>query len=197
MRLLATNEHAPWGRVDETGTVFVREGGGRARRRPVSGRDCRGGACLLRAQVHRTRRPGDAAGTAREARHGCGGRRPDHRRLKASIASASAVGDLAALTARLDALGGAVGELTEKQTAESKAALDAALAERTAIVEKVEALAAQDPAKAQWKQVSAALDDIFARWQKQQRDGPRLPKSGQQRALEAVPCRAHHDRDQP
>ena len=29
----------------------------------------------------------------------------------------------------------------------------------------------------QWKQTSAALDDIFARWQKHQQDGPRLPKS--------------------
>ncbi len=97
--------------------------------------------------------------------------------LKATISTANAVGDLASLQARLDALGGAVGELTEKQTAEARAAMDAALAEREALVVEAEKLAAQDPAKAQWKQLSASLDDIFARWQKHQAEGPRLPKS--------------------
>ncbi len=38
-------------------------------------------------------------------------------------------------------------------------------------------LAAQDPAKAQWKQVTTQLDQLFARWQTHQQDGPRLPKS--------------------
>ncbi len=97
--------------------------------------------------------------------------------LKITVASANAVGDLPSLVTRLDALDGAVGELTEKQTAETKAATDAALAEREALVVEAETLAAQDPAKAQWKQVSATLDDIFARWQKHQADGPRLPKN--------------------
>ncbi|CAN5479956.1 DUF349 domain-containing protein [soil metagenome] len=97
--------------------------------------------------------------------------------LKVTVASANAVGDLPSLTKRLDALDGAVGELTEKQTAETKAATEAALAEREALVVEAEKLAAQDPAKAQWKQVSATLDDIFARWQKHQADGPRLPKT--------------------
>jgi len=97
--------------------------------------------------------------------------------LKVTIASANAVGDLPSLTKRLDALDNAVGELTEKQTAETKAATEAALAERETFVIEAEALAAQDPAKAQWKQVSTTLDDIFARWQKHQADGPRLPKN--------------------
>jgi hypothetical protein len=97
--------------------------------------------------------------------------------LSKTIATANAVGDLASLRARLDALGGAVGELTEKQTAEAKAATQAAIAEREALVVEAETLAAQDPAKAQWKQLSASLDDIFARWQKHQADGPRLPKN--------------------
>jgi hypothetical protein len=32
-------------------------------------------------------------------------------------------------------------------------------------------------AKAQWKQVSASLDELFLQWQKHQQDGPRLPKN--------------------
>jgi hypothetical protein len=177
VRLLATNEHAPWGRVDETGTVFVREGDTeRAVGQYPDGTaeealayferkytELAGQVTLLEQRVKRGTAGADVAGTIAA--------------LKGSIDSARAVGDLAALRSRLDALDGAVGELTEKQSADAKAALDAAIAQRTAIVEEAEALAAQDPAKAQWKQVSAALDAIFARWQKLQREGPRLSKS--------------------
>ena len=174
---MATNDHEPWGRVDETGTVFVREAGGeRAVGQYPDGTaeealayferkyvELAGQVTLLEQRVKRGTASADVARTIDS--------------LKATIATAGAVGDLAALTARLDALGGAVGALTERQVAESKAAVEAALAERTALVEKVEALAAQDPAKAQWKQVTVALDEIFASWQKQQREGPHLPKS--------------------
>ena len=74
-------------------------------------------------------------------------------------------------------LGGTVGELTEKQLEENKAAVAEALVEREALVAEAEALAAADPAKAQWKQVSAQLDALFERWQDQQKNGPRLPKN--------------------
>ena len=172
-----TGEQAPWGRVDDTGTVYVREGDSeRAVGQYPDGTadealayfqrkytELAGQVTLLEQRVKRGTAGADVAGTIAA--------------LKTSIASARAVGDLAALRTRLDALDGAVGELTQKQTADAKAALDAAIAERTAIVVEAETLAAQDPAKAQWKQVSATLDDIFARWQKQQHDGPRLPKS--------------------
>jgi hypothetical protein len=174
---LVTGEQTPWGRVDDTGTVFVREGDSeRAVGQYPDGTadealayfqrkytELAGQVTLLEQRVKRGTAGADVAGTIAA--------------LKTSIASARAVGDLAALRVRLDALDGAVGELTQKQTADAKAALDAAIAERTAIVVEAETLAAQDPAKAQWKQVSATLDDIFARWQKQQHDGPRLPKA--------------------
>lgn len=97
--------------------------------------------------------------------------------LAPTVTTANAVGDLASLATRLEALQGTVGELTEKQSEESKAAVHAAIIERTAIVEEVEKLAAGDPAKAQWKQVGAQVDELFARWQAHQTDGPRLPKT--------------------
>ena len=61
--------------------------------------------------------------------------------------------------------------------AEAKAAAAEAIVEREALVVEAETLAAQDPAKAQWKQVTAQLDALFARWQADQKDGPRLPKN--------------------
>ncbi|AGW41255.1 DNA repair ATPase [Leifsonia xyli subsp. cynodontis DSM 46306] len=96
--------------------------------------------------------------------------------LRAAVDGANAVGDLAGLSTRLNALSGVVEELTEQQSAEAKAALDQAVTDRTAIVEEAEALAAQDPAHTQWKQTTATLDALFARWQTHQHEGPRLPK---------------------
>ncbi len=181
MRFLATGEQAPWGRVDETGTVFVREGEGDSAVERAVGQYPDGTA--EEAMAYFERKYTELAGqvTLLEQRIKRGTAAADVSKtiahLKTTVSTANAVGDLAKLTQRLDALDGAVGELTEKQTADNKAVTDAALAEREALVVEAETLAAQDPAKAQWKQVSATLDELFARWQKHQAAGPRLPKN--------------------
>lgn len=170
-------EQAPWGRVDETGTVFVREASGeRAVGQYPDGTpeealayferkftELAGQVTLLEQRVKRGAPAADVAKAVTS--------------LSANIAGANAVGDLASLQRRIEALGGTVTELTEKQTEEAKALVAAALVEREKLVVEAETLAAQDPAKAQWKQVTATIDDIFARWQKHQAEGPRLPKN--------------------
>jgi hypothetical protein len=174
---VATDEETPWGRVDETGTVFVREADGeRAVGQYPDGTPEEALAYFQRkftelaGQVtlleQRAKRGAPAADIAKAVKS-----------LTANIASANAVGNLAALHTRLEALSGAVTELTEKQSEETKALVAAALAEREQIVVEAEKLAAQDPAKAQWKLVSASMDELFTRWQKHQQDGPRLPKN--------------------
>lgn len=179
---MTTNNQEPnipqaWGRVDEMGTVYVRDG---ETEREVGQfpdgtpeealayferkyTDLAGQVTLLEQRIKRGTPAADIASTVDA--------------LQTTLATANAVGDLAALRTRLEALGGAVGELTEKQIAEDKASLEKAIEERTALVVEAENLAAQDPAKAQWKSVSAELDGIFARWQKHQQENPRLPKS--------------------
>jgi hypothetical protein len=174
---VVSNDQAPWGRVDETGTVYVREETGeRAVGQYPDGSPEEALAYFERKYVElagqvtlleqRTKRAASATDVAKAVKA-----------LSGTIATANAVGDLASLQRRLEALSGAVNELTEKQNEESKAAVASAVAERTALVVEAETLAAQDPAKAQWKQVTAAIDDIFARWQKHQAEGPRLPKN--------------------
>ena len=174
---VATDDQAPWGRVDETGTVFVREATGeRAVGQYPDGTpeealayfqrkfsELAGQVTLLEQRVKRGAPATDVSKAVRA--------------LAASIATANAVGNLAALQLRIEALGGTVTELTERQTEESRAVVAAALAERENLVVEAETLAAQDPAKAQWKQVTATIDEIFSRWQKHQADGPRLPKN--------------------
>jgi hypothetical protein len=172
-----TDDQAPWGRVDETGTVFVREASGeRAVGQYPDGTpeealayferkfvELAGQVTLLEQRIKRGAPATDVAKTIKA--------------LASAIPTANAVGNLASLQSRIEALTETISELTEKQTEESKAAIEAALAERTALVVEAEAVAAQDLAKAQWKQVTATMDDIFARWQKHQADGPRLPKN--------------------
>lgn len=177
MVLASTTEQQPWGRVDETGTVYVRESDGeRAVGQFPDGTP-------EEALAYFERKYTDLAGqvTLLEQRAKRGASASDVAKavttLRGNLREANAVGDLDALNQRLTKLGGAVEELTEQQSAEAKAAVQQALTERTAIVTEVEALAAEDPAKTQWKQTSAALDALFARWQSHQHDGPRLPKS--------------------
>lgn len=173
---MATDEH-PWGRVDDDGTVYVREPAGE--RAVGQYPDATPDEALayferkfieLQGQVglleQRVRGGAPAVDVAKAVRS-----------LTESVTGANAVGDLASLHERLEKLSANVGELTEKQSAEAKAAAAAALVEREALVAEVEALAAQDPAKTQWKQVSARLDELFATWQTHQKDGPRLPKN--------------------
>jgi hypothetical protein len=172
----STTDQHPWGRVDETGTVYVREADGER----VVGAFPDGSA--EEALAYFERKFTDLAGqvTLLEQRAKRGAPAADVAKavvtLRGHITDANAVGDLASLTERLARLGGAVDELTEQQSAEAKAAVQAAIAERTEIVEAAEALAAEDPVKTQWKQTTASLDALFARWQSHQHDGPRLPK---------------------
>lgn len=174
---MATQEQNEWGRVDETGTVFVREAEGeRAVGQYPDGTP-------EEALAYFTRKYHELAGqvTLLEQRVKNGAPAADVTKaistLNESIATANAVGDLAALSVRVEALGGSVTKLTEKQSEEAKLALGEAIAARTALVVEAETLAAADPAKAQWKQVTAQIDDIFGRWKAHQADGPRLPKA--------------------
>ena len=176
MTLLTTTDQQPWGRVDETGTVYVREAEGE--RAVGQYPDASPEEALayferkyveLNGQVTLLEQRAKGGAPAADIAKSVGN-------LTVAVANANAVGNLAALAERLGALGGAVSELTEQQSIETKAASAAAVAERAAIVTEAERLAAEDPAKTQWKQTSAALDALFAKWQAHQHDAPRIPK---------------------
>jgi len=169
-------EATDWGRVDDDGTVYVREESGER----VVGQYPDGTPEEALAYFSRKFADLDGQVGLLEQRMRGGANASDVakavRKLAGTVRTANAVGDLASLERRLAALGDTAGEATEKQTAESKERTAAALAERAAIVDEAEQLAAQDPAKAQWKQVTARLDELFARWQAHQQENPRLPK---------------------
>ena len=141
----------PWGRVDEDGTVFVRED---AQWREVGQYP---DATAEEALAYFERKFADLAGevTLLETRHRAGGAsasdlRSTSRAVRERVVGAAAVGDLAALEARLSALDATLSEASAEEAQAQRAAVDAAIAERTALVERVEALAARDPKSIQW-----------------------------------------------
>lgn len=173
---MSNSEQQPWGRVDESGAVFVRQGDdwrevgqypdGTAEealayfeRKFI---DLAGQVTLLEQRVKRGAPAADVASAVA--------------RLAKNLDGANAVGDLESLKARVAALDSTVGELTEQRGEEAKAAVAEALAARTAIVQEAEKLAAQDPAKAQWKNTTEQINALFAQWQTHQQEGPKLPK---------------------
>lgn len=178
----ADTSREPWGRVDSEGVVSVREGDAWR----VVGEYPDGTGAEALAYFERKFADLSAEVTLLEARHRGGGASAADLRVAATAlrertVDAAAVGDLAGLLTRLDALLAQFAEAAVAETAAAREAVDAAIAERTALVEQVEALAERDPRSVQWKQTSAQLSDLFAQWQAQQQTGPRLPKSASQR----------------
>jgi hypothetical protein len=172
------DQSEPWGRVDEDGTVSVREG---AEWRVV-GQFPDGST--EEALAYFERKYADLAGEVGllEVRHRRGGASASDLRstattLRGKVSGAAAVGDLASLDARLAALIGELSAATETEAAAAREAVDEAIRERTVLVEQAEALAARDPKTVQWRQAGVEMTALFDQWQSQQQNGPRLPKS--------------------
>ncbi|WDH77460.1 DUF349 domain-containing protein [Microbacterium esteraromaticum] len=168
---------AQWGRVTDDGTVEVREGDSwRAVGQYPDG-------TADEALAYYVRKYDDLAvklGTLETRAQGGGASASDLTKqathLRGEAADAAAVGDLVGLRARIETLIESLAEATAKEAAAAKEALDAAIAERTTIVEKAEQIAARDLSKVQWKQVTAEMTELFDAWQAHQQNGPRLPK---------------------
>lgn len=167
----------PWGRVDEAGIVSVREGSDwRVVGEYPDGRPDEALAYFVRkfdelefkVRILEQRRSGGASASdlAQQAGH-----------VSKELEGAAAVGDLAGLAVRVAALTETLSAATEEEQRAQREAVDAAIAERTVLVEKAEALAARDPKTVQWKVASAELSALFDDWQAHQQTGPRLPKN--------------------
>ncbi|SEB75576.1 DUF349 domain-containing protein [Microbacterium hydrocarbonoxydans] len=174
----SSSDAAEWGRVSEDGTVEVRENDTwRVVGQYPDGTPDEALAYFVRKyddiafKVH-----------ALEQRHQSGGasaadlvKQAGH--LLEEATDAAAVGDLAGLRDRLNALTASLSEATAQEAQQAKELVDKAIAERTALVERAEAIAARDLSKVQWKQVTAELGELFDAWQAHQQNGPRLSKS--------------------
>lgn len=168
----------PWGRVEDDGTVSVREG----EEWRVVGQYTDGTPAEALAYFERKFQDLALKVVNLEQRFHGGG--ADAGELSAQAAhlageidGATAVGDLASLAARVSALTETLSVASEEQQRAAREAVEAAVVERTAIVEEAEGLAARDPRTVQWKQASAELAELFEKWQHHQQNAPRLPRS--------------------
>lgn len=166
---------AKWGRVDGEGRVYVQDGG--AEREVGQFPD----APIAEAMAFYVRRYLDLKATIDLFAT----RLPQLsvREIDSTLSSVSesltepaAVGDLEGLRARFAALKTVAAERREAVSAERAAAKEQALKERTAIVERAEAIAEQDPARTQWKNSGAELRELLESWKTAQRRGPRLDR---------------------
>jgi hypothetical protein len=165
-----------FGRVDDDGTVHVREGD--TWRAVGSFPD----GTPEEAMAYFTRKFDDleAGVSLAEQRVKAGAAVRDIKkqleRLRTDLTEPSAVGDIEALRARVAALTEKLPSLEAVQEEANHAVVAEALVHRGKIVADMEALAAQDPGKIRWKQATTTMTELFESWQTHQQSGPRVPK---------------------
>lgn len=99
------------------------------------------------------------------------------KKVQKAVEEKAGIGNYDALQVRIDTVLKEISLLAESESAEKTLAVEKARADREQIVTEIEKLAAQDPAKIQWKKTTADVDALFTSWQNLQKTGPRLPKA--------------------
>ena len=99
--------------------------------------------------------------------------------LKEAVEQPNAIGDLPALRTRVQAVEERAQARKEEAKEERRLAKEHALEERTALVERAEAILAKESSKIHWKQSGQVLRDLLEEWKQLQRRGPRLDKAAE------------------
>ena len=185
---------AQWGRVDDEGNVWLRSSGSAAER--IVGQYAAGGTEKDALGLY-VRRFLDLQASVALLEARIDNLNPEE--IKSSLATLNeqlvepaVVGDVEALRERVTALETRAESRKEEVAAERAAAKAKALEERTALVERAEAISAQDPAKTHWRDSRAELDQLLDKWKAAQRGGARLDRPTE----EALWKRFSHSRTQ-
>ncbi len=166
---MTTAEH-PWGRVDAEGTVFVKTGDAEREIGEWKVGDPAEGLAFYVRRFEGLETEVDLL----EKRLASGALSPDEAakavaKVRGEVTDAAAIGDLASLEARLDALAPAIEKQREERRAEREAKVAEATVAKTRIVEEAEKIAAgQD-----WRAGADRLRELLEEWKAL----PRLSKS--------------------
>jgi len=170
-----------WGRIDDDGTVWVREAAGER----VVGQyadaeadqavelyvlrflDLQARVALFEARLSATDLPVKEIDATLA-------------KLHEEVAEPAAVGDLDGLRAYVAALDLVAQERRAQADAARLAAREAALAARTVIVEEAEKIAGISPEKMQWRPTGERLRVLLDQWKELQRTGPRVDRAGEE-----------------
>lgn len=184
---LAARQHRPapvrpseHGRVDESGTVYVRTGDGEKEVGSYPG------ASPQEALAYFTRKYDELVATAdlllqrvthtdisaKDAAEGLA-------RLRENVSGARVVGDLAALEAKVEQIAALVAGRRAADAAERAEARETSRVRRQQLVAEAEAIAAQPEARIQWKTSGARMRALLEEWKTQQRAGGRLDRDSE------------------
>jgi hypothetical protein len=97
-------------------------------------------------------------------------------RLREAVREPNVVGDLAALSARVESLAPVVAARRRAADESRAQAREQARARRAALVEKAEQLAAVPPEKTQWRTDGQTMKDLFESWRTEQRGDGKLDR---------------------
>jgi len=176
----ATARPSEHGRVDESGTVFVRTVDGEREVGSYPGAtpaealgyftrkydELLAAADLLLQRVTHTDLPG------REGAEGLA-------KLRDQTSEAHVVGDLAVLEARVAEIATAVEAKKVIEGAERSAARAEGKARREQLVSEAESIAGQAEAKIQWKNSGTRMRELLDEWKSLQRTGPKLDRASE------------------
>jgi len=176
----ATAKPSEHGRVDESGTVFVRTADGE---REVGSYP---GASPAEALSYFTRKYDELVAAADlllqrvthtdlPARDGSEGLT----KLREQTTEAHVVGDLAALDTQIAQIAAAVEAKRSSEGAERSAAREAGRAKREELVAEAEKIAGQVEAKIQWKTSGTRMRELLDEWKSLQRTGPKLERASE------------------
>ena len=176
----AAPKPSQYGRVDESGTVFVRTADGEREVGSYPGAthaealgyftrkydELLASADLLLQRVTHTDLP------AREGSEGLA-------KLREQTADARVVGDLVALDARVAEIAAAVEAKKATERVERSVAREAGKAKREELVREAETIAGQPEAKIQWKTSGTRMRALLDEWKSLQRNGPKLDREAE------------------
>jgi hypothetical protein len=99
-----------------------------------------------------------------------------HSTLVKDCTEPKAVGNLASLRQRLEAVQPAIAQAAEKASAAREEAIAQAMKDKEEIAARAEAIVA-NLGGINWKKSAAEMTELFDRWQAIQKDGPKVPKA--------------------
>ena len=99
-----------------------------------------------------------------------------HSTLVKDCTEPKAVGNLASLRQRLEAVQPAIAQAAEKASAAREEAIAQAMKDKEEIAARAEAIVA-NLGGINWKKSAAEMAELFDRWQAIQKDGPKVPKA--------------------
>ena len=178
----AAAEAAAWGRVDEEGNVYLRASGDEGER--LVGQYAIGDSKDDALSVYVRRYLDLVSQTALlESRLEFVNPQeiaPGLKSLEEALVEPAVVGDVDSLRKRVEAIRERLKVRQAEFEEERKIAKLQALNERTTIIERAEAIAAQDPEKTHWRDSRNELTALLDQWKVAQKSGPRIDRPSEE-----------------